>query len=110
MDSGGPIDHSNASSELDDSGGLVDGQPSAWRSEGQGFESSRVHQILELRPRALLSQPVIGPVSFTAYRTADRPFTKAREEETMWRGSDGDDDPVEVSELLSPALHRRPTR
>jgi hypothetical protein len=60
--------------------------------------------------RALLSQPVIGPVSFTAYRTADRPFTKAREEETMWRGSDGDDDPVEVSELLSAALHRRPTR
>jgi hypothetical protein len=88
----------------------VDGQPCAWHSEGQGFESSRVHQILELRPRALLSQPVIEPVSFTAYRTADRPFTKGREEETMWRGSDGDYDPVDVSELLSAALHRRPTR
>jgi hypothetical protein len=34
-----------------------------------------------------------------------------RQEETMWRGSGGaDDDPVDVSELLNAALHRRPKR
>ena len=27
----------------------MDGQPYAWQSEGQGFESPRVHQIFEYR-------------------------------------------------------------
>ena len=47
----------------------MDGQLSAWQSEGQGFESPRVHQILVFESRSYSSDNTAPEQRLTHYLT-----------------------------------------